>query len=119
MREVTIPVLLFSILLATATPLRSQTRPRRVGPPPVDINSESESVPRHRAEEQPRVADGRERTVRGEAPRERAGRGRRWTRILLGAGIAIGAGRAGRSCTPSRDVIRGLPRFMSQAGPPR
>ena len=118
MREITTPVLLLSILLATGTPLRSQTRPRRVGPPPVDINSESESVPRSRAE-RPRVADGRERTVRGEAPRERAGRGSRWPRILLGVGIAIGAGRVGRSCTPSRDVIRGLPRFTSQAGPPR
>jgi hypothetical protein len=111
MREVIIPGLLFSILLAPTSLVCSQTRPRRVGPPPEVF---SESVPRGRAEERPRA-------VRGEAPRERAGRGSRWPRILLGAGIAIGAGRVGRSrsCTPSRWSIGGLPRFMSQGGPPR
>jgi hypothetical protein len=94
MRQVTISALVFAVLLAAATPAGSQTRPRRVGPAP-DVYSESGQ--RSRAEER---AEG-----------ERAGRGSRWRRALLGAGLAaVARGRAGRSCTPSRRVIDGSPR---------
>ena len=118
MRKITISALTLSILLATVTPLRSQTRPRRVTQT-TDIFSES--TPRARADERPRVAGDRARTVRDEARREGAGRQSRWPRILLGAGIAIGTGRVGRSrsCTPSRPVLGGLPRLMSQVDSPR
>jgi hypothetical protein len=111
--------LLLSIMLTTATPLRSQTRPRRVlqaaGAP-------SRAPALTRAGEQPSVLSSRARTVHGDAARyERERRGSRWPRILLGAGIAIGIGSIGRSrsCSPSRGVIGELPRLMSRIDSPR
>jgi hypothetical protein len=108
MRDVAISALFFSILLASASPVCSQTRPRRVGPAP---DTFSESGPRARPEERPRE-------VRGGTTRERAGGGSRWARTLLGIGIAVGAGRS-RGCSPSRGRILGLPRYISQDGSPR
>jgi hypothetical protein len=97
MRKVTVSALVFAVLLAAAAPAGSQTRPRRVGPPPAP-EVFSESGPRSRNEER--------------APGERERKGSRWRRVLFGAGLAAAAyGRAGRnSCTPSRRVFGDSPR---------
>jgi hypothetical protein len=93
MRRVTVSALAFAFLLAAAAPAGSQTRPRRVGPPP---EAYSESGPRSRAE--------------GRVSGERPSRGSRWRRVLLGVGLAAITARAGGSCTPSRRDIGGWPR---------
>jgi len=105
MRKIFISALLFPIMLALTVPAGSQTRPRRVTQPeniaPV-TNSEQE----------------RTRTVRTRTPAIREGgvRESRWPAILLSTGIAIGAARIGHgggSCSPSRGVLMGGPRFIS------
>ena len=107
--------LLLALTLAAATPLCSQTRPRRVAQAAV-----VSSATAHRAEEERTVTPGRARTVyRGErAERRRLGR---WSRVLLGAGIAISLGSIGRSrsCAPSREIINDLPPLLIEAGTPR
>ena len=79
--------LVLSLLILTAAPFRSQTRPRRVGRSP--------EVPIERPLERP-----------VERPSNRS-----WMRVLLGTGIAIGSHRGGASCTPSRDIFRGRRRL--------
>lgn len=118
MRKIITASILFSILIATATPLRSQTRPRRVAQTAGVTSGVAAAA---RPEEQMVVVSGRERTVRREAGYERVRRGSRWPSILLGAGIAIGLGGIGHSgsCTPSRGRIIGLPRFTSRDSAPR
>lgn len=106
--------LLLCVSLAAATTLHAQTRPRLVGQRAgVAVESESESESTARAVEQPATDSGRARTVSGGPRYEGERRGSRWPRLLLGAGIAIGAGRiGGRSCTPSRGVFGRLPRLF-------
>jgi hypothetical protein len=118
MGKITAKLLLLSIMLTNATPLWSQTRPRRVE----QTNGvTSGALAPTRAQEQPSVMSSRARTVHSEARYERARRGSRWPRILLGAGIAIGIARIGRagSCTPSRGSIGELPRLISGINLPR
>src|SRR5437870_8667176 len=83
MKRTIIASLVLVLILLTATPLLSQTRPRRVG----------------------RTTDApvEEPIAR---PRDRS-----WTRVLLGTGISIGESRGRRSCTPSRDIFRPRPRL--------
>ncbi|HJZ81763.1 MAG TPA: hypothetical protein VKD91_15510 [Pyrinomonadaceae bacterium] len=108
MRKSFISALLFPILLALTIPVGSQTRPRRVEPPTsssLAINSEA------REAERPRVARARTSEIREGAPPRTS----RWPGILLGTGIAIGLGRIGHGgvCSPSRGVLIGGPRFVS------
>jgi hypothetical protein len=107
MRKTAAALFLLLATLATAQPLASQTRPRRV----------SESTEVGYSESQPRAAAGRARRT-GDGPLregERSG-GRRRAGSLLRAGMtaaAIAASvRGWGSCTPSRgDLILGrIPR---------
>src|SRR6266480_4980501 len=82
MKRTTIASLLLLLIFLTATSLQSQTRPRRVGPSVIAPVEEPISRPRER----------------------------NWMRVLLGTGASIGMGR-GRTCTPSRDIIRSRPRL--------
>ena len=108
MRKISVSALLFPILLALAVPVGSQTRPRRVTQPDslaAVTNSETNT-------------QGRAQTVRARTPaiREGGARESRWPAILLSTGIAIGASRIGHgggSCSPSRGVLMGGPRFVS------
>src|SRR5260370_1591763 len=81
-RRMTTTSLVLSLLLLTAAPLRSQTRPRRVGRNP--------EIPIER-------------------PAERR-RNRSCSRELRDTAISTGR-TAGPSCTPSRDIFRGRPRL--------
>src|SRR5262249_5044748 len=114
MRKITVSTLVISILLTTAATLNSQTRPRRVVQ---TSDSFSDSTSQPREEERPRLVVGSQPTNSTEGIRERIPRENPWPRILLGAGIAIGAGRIGHgtSCAPSRQGIWGIPRFVSQS----
>jgi hypothetical protein len=76
MKKMTTASLLLALLLATALPLRSQTRPRRVTQ--MTAAPARETIPRRR--------------------------GRNLMNVLLGLGIALGS-QMDRSCTPSRDAI--------------
>lgn len=109
MRKFTLFALLFPILFGLTVSVGSQTRPRRVSQP-TNTNTSSVSNSEARAQERPRATS--ERTP---ATREGARRASRWPGILLGTGIAIGAGRIGHgsSCSPSRGVLLGGPRFLS------
>jgi hypothetical protein len=93
--------LLISILTASIL-LQAQTRPRRVAPaPPLELREE--------AAPESQLATSEEQPV--ERPVERHAH-RNWGRILLGGAtvVAIGAG-AGRTCSPSRDVLIRRPRL--------
>ncbi len=103
MKKVTISALAFAVLLSAATPVGSQTRPRRVNPAPTE-EVYSESGPRPRTAE--RVEVSAEERFEGERPRRRS----RWRRMLFEAGLAVATSRVGGSCTPSRGVLGRLPR---------
>ena len=89
MKKMAAASLLLALLLATALPLQSQTRPRRVTQ--VTDTPAGEIIPRRRE---------------GPTPRRR---GRGWMSVLLGTAISIGT-HVDRSCTPSRGVIGERPR---------
>jgi hypothetical protein len=99
-------VLLLAATLGAATPLASQTRPRRV-------TQVSQTPEEGYSESQPRAAAPRPRTVADAGRPEGERRGRRWPGTLLRVGITaavIGATTRGHgSCTPSRGHILGLP----------
>jgi hypothetical protein len=97
--------LLISILTASIL-LQAQTRPRRVAPDPA-LESRVDAPPESQVEnsvETP-AAQPVERPVERHAHRN-------WGRILLGGAsvIAVGAA-AGRTCSPSRDVLIRRPRL--------
>lgn len=107
MRKFTTLALLLPILFALTVSVGSQTRPRRVNQPANTSslsNSEARTQERQRAISEPKPA-----------VREGVRRESRWPGILLGTGISIGAGRIGHgsSCSPSRGVLLGGPRFVS------
>jgi len=122
LRKISISALLFPILLALAVPVGSQTRPRRVVIPANDtpaLNAEAQATDR------PRVIRERPTDIREGAPPRQSPWPEirsRWPSILLGSGIAIGAGRIGHggrspvgretSCSPTRGVLIGGPRFL-------
>jgi hypothetical protein len=107
MRKISISALLFPVLLACAVSAGSQTRPRRVTQP---TNTSLVPSSEARAQERPRAT-----TERTPAGREGARRESRWPAILLSTGLSIGASRIGHggSCSPSRGVFLGGPRFIS------
>ena len=95
MRKTTGVLFLLAALFAAATPLASQTRPRRVSQS-VEETGYSES--------QPRAAVLRPRTA-GELPRPpRRSLGRTLFRVGMAAAVLGVAGRGG-SCAPSRGSI--------------
>ena len=127
LRKFSISALLFPILLALTVPAGSQTRPRRVEPPANDapaLTAEAQTT------ERPRVIRERPTEIReGAPPRQNPWPGiqNRWPGILLGTAIAIGASRIGHggvrgtgpaaagtvsSCSPTRGVVIGGPRFL-------
>lgn len=118
MRKFATLALLFPVLLATTSPVGSQTRPRRVSE---TANNNTTTLARAdetrtnettlaRVDERPRVS--RDASSALEHPRrERTGGGNSWLRGLLGMGIQMSTARVGRSsCSPPRGVFLGMPR---------
>ncbi len=100
MRKFVAAALLLSALLAAATPLASQTRPRRVSQPEEETGY---------SESQPRSIGSRPRTAgvgaAGELPRSRR-RSLAGTLLRVGMTAAVlGVGGRGGSCSPSRRNI--------------
>lgn len=96
MRKIAAAALLISALFAAATPLSSQTRPRRVSP----IDEETGY-----SESQPRGVLSRPRTAAGESPRPgRRSLGGTLLRVGVTAALLGTAGRGG-GCAPSRRQI--------------
>lgn len=98
MRKIVAAAFLLSALLAAATPLSSQTRPRRVSPTDEETGY---------SDSQPRGVTSRPRTAgaAGELPRaRRRGLGGTLLRVGMAAAVLGVAGRRG-GCAPSRREI--------------
>lgn len=107
MRKTAAALFLLLATLATAQPLASQTRPRRV----------SETAEVGYSDSQPREAAGRPRTTGAPVREGERRRGRGWGTLLragmTAAVIGVGVGVRGRgSCTPSRGdlILSRIPR---------
>lgn len=98
MRKIAAAAFLLSALLAAATPLASQTRPRRVSPPEEETGY---------SESQPRGVLSRARTTGPPVESPRAGRrGLAGTLLRVGMTAAVlGTARRGGGCAPARRHI--------------